>query len=352
MSLRIRAVAAIAAAAVALAACGSQGGGGQQGTAPARADTLARVKAQGYLRCGVSQGLAGFSNPDAQGNWTGIDVEFCRAIAAAIFDDPNAVRFVPLSSKERFTALQAGEFEVLSRNTTWTMGREGALGLQFLGVVYYDGQGFMVRKDSGITSAKMLDGAAICTQTGTTTELNLADFFRTNGLTYKVVAYEKDDEVVAAYDSGRCDAYTTDRSGLAADRLKMREPDAHLILPEVISKEPLGPLVRQDDAAWATMARWVLFALINAEELGITKANVQEKLASPNPEIRRLLGVEGDFGTQVGLTTDWAVRIVRHVGNYGEIFDRNLGPATSIGLERGQNALWTNGGLLYAPPVR
>lgn len=314
--------------------------------------TLAAVKEKGYLQCGVSQGLPGFSSPDAQGEWTGIDVDFCKAVAAAVFGDVSAVRYTPLSAKERFTALQSREIDLLSRNTTWTLDRDTSLGINFAGVNYYDGQGLMVRKEIGVTSALELDGAALCTNTGTTTELNVADYFRANGMEYTVVAFEKADEVVAAYDAGRCDVYTTDVSGLAAQRLKLNEPDAHVILPERISKEPLGPAVRQGDDQWLDIVRWTLNVMVAAEELGVTSTNVEEMAGSDNPEVRRLLGVEGAFGESLGLGNDWAANVIALVGNYGESFARNLGPDTPIGLERGQNALHTDGGLQYALPIR
>ncbi|GGB44526.1 amino acid ABC transporter substrate-binding protein [Roseibium aquae] len=318
----------------------------------ASATTLEDVKAKGFVQCGVSQGLPGFSNPDAQGNWTGIDVDYCRAVAAAIFDDPSAVNFTPLSAKERFTALQSGEVDILSRNTTWTMSRDSQLGLNFAGVNYYDGQGFMVRKDLGVTSALELSGASVCTNTGTTTELNVADYFRANNMPYEIVAFEKADEVVAAYDAGRCDVYTTDASGLYAQRLKLTNPGDHMVLPEIISKEPLGPVVRQGDDEWFNIAKWTLNAMINAEELGVTSENVDEMMSSDNPSVKRLLGVEGAFGEGIGLTNDFGARILKHVGNYGETFDANVGPDTPLGIARGINALWTKGGILYAPPVR
>jgi len=314
--------------------------------------TLERVKKNGYLRCGVGEGLIGFSAPDAKGHWTGLDADFCRAVAAAIFDDPTKVRFTPTSAKVRFTALQAGDFEILARNTTWSMSRDTQLGVDFIGVNYYDGQGFMVPKRLNVTSAKQLNGANICTGTGTTTELNLADYFRAANLKYKVVAYERAPEVLAAYDNGRCDAYTTDISGLYAQRLNLKAPNDHLILPEVISKEPLGPAVRQGDPQWADLVRWTLFALLNAEELGVTSKNADQMLKSANPEVRRLLGVEGAFGDALGLPKDWAYRLVKRVGNYGEIFERNIGQGSLLKIRRGQNALWKNGGLMYAPPVR
>lgn len=314
--------------------------------------TLKAVKQRGYLQCGVSQGLPGFSNPDDKGNWTGIDVDLCRAVAAAIFGDDSKVKYRPLSAKDRFTALQSGEIDILSRNTTWTMSRDTSLGFNFAGVIYYDGQGFMVPKASNITSAMQLDGATICTQTGTTTELNLADFFRSIGHAYKVLAFEKNDEVGAAYDEGRCDAYTTDASGLHAERLKLKVPGDHIILPEIISKEPLGPVVRQGDPQWEDIVRWTLNALINAEELGVTSANVEAMKSSDTPEIKRLLGTEGAYGEAMGLDKDWAAKAIAATGNYGEIFERNVGEKTPLAISRGLNALWKNGGLLYAPPVR
>ncbi len=317
------------------------------------AGTLDDVRAKGFVQCGVSQGLPGFSNPDEQGNWTGIDVDVCRAVAAAIFGDSEAVKYSPLSAKERFTALQSGEIDVLSRNTTWTLVRDTALGLNFAGVNYYDGQGFMVRKDLGVTNALELDGASVCTNIGTTTELNLSDYFRANNMSFEPVVFEKADEVVAAYDSGRCDVYTTDQSGLAAQRIKLSDPDAHVILPEIISKEPLGPVVSHGDDRWLDVVKWTLYAMIEAEELGVTSANVdQMRDTSSNPAVKRLLGTEGDTGKSLGLPGDWAYNIVKQVGNYGESYERYVGPNTSLMLERGLNALWTDGGLQYPMPVR
>ncbi len=318
----------------------------------ANAGTLEDVKAKGFVQCGVSQGLPGFSNPDDKGNWVGIDVDVCRAVAAAIFGDASKVKFTPLSAKERFTALQSGEIDMLSRNTTWTATRDTALGLNFAGVNYYDGQGFMVRKKLGVTSALQLNGAAVCTNTGTTTELNVADFFRSHKMQYEVVAFEKSDEVVKAYDEGRCDVYTTDRSGLAAQRLKLKNPDEHMVLPEIISKEPLGPVVRQGDDQWFNLVKWTLFAMLNAEELGVTSKNVDEMKGSSNPAIKRLLGVEGKYGENLGVSNAWAYNIVKQVGNYGESYDRNVGPKTPLGLACGLNALWNKGGIQYAPPIR
>jgi general L-amino acid transport system substrate-binding protein len=321
-------------------------------TAASAQATLNNVKQKGFLTCGANTGLAGFGVPDAQGNWTGLDVEFCRAIAAAIFNDPTKVRFIPLSAKDRFTALQSGEVDVLVRNTTWSMSRDTQLGLDFTGINYYDGQGFMVRKKLGVSSAKELDGASICTQQGTTTELNLADFFRSIGKKYEVVAFATSTETFKAYDSGRCDAFTTDASGLYSERLRASNPDEHIVLPEIISKEPLGPSVRHGDNQWADIVRWVHYAMLNAEELGVTKANVDQMKSNNNPEIRRLVGVEGNFGEMIGLTQDWAYRVIKHIGNYGESFERNVGEGSPLKIKRGQNALWTKGGLQYAPPIR
>ena len=314
--------------------------------------TLNNVKQKGFLTCGSNTGLAGFGVPDAQGNWTGLDVDLCRAIAAAIFNDPTKVRFIPLSAKDRFTALQSGEVDVLVRNTTWTMSRDTQLGLDFTGVNYYDGQGFLVRKKLGVASAKELNGASVCTQQGTTTELNLADFFRANNLKYEVVAFATAAETFDAYNSGRCDAFTTDASGLYSERLKAANPDEHIVLPEIISKEPLGPSVRHGDNQWGDIVRWTHYAMINAEELGVTKANVDQMTKNDNPEIKRMLGSEGKFGEAIGLTNDWAFRIIKHVGNYGEIFEKNVGQGSPLKIQRGQNALWTKGGLQYAPPIR
>jgi len=322
------------------------------GVAAQAQQTLEAVKARGNLLCGVSQGLPGFSNPDDKGEWSGIDVDVCRAVAAAVFGDATKVKFVPLSAKERFTALQSGEIDVLSRNTTWTLSRDASLGLEFIGVTYYDGQGFMVRKSLRVHTAKELSGAAVCTNTGTTTELNVADYFRANKMEYKVVAFEKADEVVAAYDAGRCDVYTTDRSGLAAQRTKLKNPDEHMVLPEIISKEPLGPAVRHGDSQWGDIVRWSLNTMIIGEEMGVTSLNVDEMKTSTNPEIMRMLGMEANFGEQLGLGQDFSYNILKQVGNYAQIYDRNVGPSTPLALDRGMNALWSNGGLLYAPPFR
>lgn len=320
--------------------------------AAASATTLEDVKKKGFVQCGVSQGLKGFSNPDDKGNWTGIDVDVCRGIAAAIFGDPEKVKYTPLSAKERFTALQSGEIDVLSRNTTWSISRDTALGFDFRAVTYYDGQGFMVRKSSGIKSALELDGATICVLMGTSTPLTLADYFRSHNMKYEPVQFEKDDEVVAAYESGRCDAYTTDKSGLYANRLTLKNPEEHIVLPEIISKEPLGPVVRHGDNQWGDIVTWTLYAMLNAEELGVDSRNAEGMRASENPEIRRLLGAEGKFGEGMGLSDDWAYNIITKVGNYAEIYDRNVGEKSPLGIPRGLNALWNKGGVQYAAPIR
>ena len=318
---------------------------------PATAGTLDQVKARGALICGVGTGLAGFGLPDSQGVWKGLDVDECRAVAAAIFNDPSKIKFIMVNAKDRPTILASGEIDMLSRNTTWTLSRELG-GMFFTGTNYYDGQGFMVRKSLGVDSALKLDGASVCVQQGTTTELNLADYFRANHMKLEPVVFATDEEATKAYDSGRCDAYTTDASGLYSERLKMAKPDDHVVLPEIISKEPLGPAVRKDDIQWFEIVQWAHYALVTAEELGVTQANVDEMLKSPNPNVRRLLGVEGDFGQNMGLTNDWAYRIIKAVGNYGESFERNVGMASPIKIKRGLNALWTKGGLQYAPPIR
>ena len=319
----------------------------------AGAATLDDVKGKGHVQCGVSTGLAGFSFTDDAGGWDGFDVDYCRALAAAVFGDREAVKFTPTTGKTRFTALASGEVDVLARNTTWTFSRDNDLKFTFIGVNYYDGQGFMVPAELGVGSATELDGATICIQTGTTTELNLADFFRANGMSYEPVPIETNAEAQQKYLSNACDAYTTDASGLAATRATFEDPSAHVILPEIISKEPLGPVVRHGDNQWGDIARWVLNALVVAEEKGITSENVEDMAASSeDPEIRRLLGVEGDLGSMIGLEAGWAKDAILAGGNYGEIFDRHLGPDTAIGLERGLNAQWTDGGILYAPPFR
>ncbi|EJZ21389.1 amino acid ABC transporter substrate-binding protein [Rhizobium sp. Pop5] len=324
------------------------------GASAASATTLGDVKAKGFIQCGVNTGLAGFAAPDASGNWAGFDVDFCKAVSAAVFGDPTKVKFTPLSAANRFPALQSGEIDVLARNTTWSINRDTALGLNFRFVNYYDGQGFMVRKSLNVKSALELSGASVCVQSGTTTELNLADYFKANNLQYNPVVFEKLDEVNAAYDAGRCDVYTTDQSGLYSLRLTLKNPDEHAILPEIISKEPLAPAVRQGDDQWFDIVSWVGYAMINAEEFGITQANVDEMKNSPNPDIKRFLGVEADtkIGTDLGLTNDWAYNIVKNVGNYGEVFERNIGQGSPLKIARGLNALWNKGGIQYAPPVR
>ena len=319
----------------------------------ASAGTLEDVKTRGYLNCGANTGLIGFSAPNDKGEWTGLDVDFCRAVAAAVFGDATKVKFIPLNAKERFTALQTGTIDVLSRNTTWTLSRDSQMGLMFTGVTYYDGQGFIVRKSLGISSVLELSGASICVQTGTTTELNLADYFRTHNMQFNPVVFESADEAVRAYDSGRCDAFTTDQSGLYAERLKFANPDEHIVLPEVISKEPLGPVVRQGDDKWFTLVKWTLFAMVNAEEAGVTSKNVDElKAKTDNPDVKRLLGADGAFGEGLGVSNDWAYNIIKTVGNYGEVFDRNVGAGSRLGIARGLNALWTEKGLQYGMPVR
>ena len=310
--------------------------------------TLGKVQKAGFVKCGVSQGLPGFSNTDAKNNWSGIDVDVCRGVAAAIFNDPSKVKFTPTSAKERFTALQSGEIDILSRNTTWTISRDTSLGFDFAGVTYYDGQGFLVNKKLGVKDAKGLAGATICVQTGTTTELNLADYFKFHNLKYKLVALETNDETVAAYDAGRCDAITSDRSGLYAMIQKLKKPTEHMVLADTISKEPLGPVVRHGDNQWGDIVRWTLYTLVEAEELGLTKANVdQMKKTSKNPVVRRVLGVDSDMGAALGLSAAWSYQIIKHMGNYGEIFAKNL-----AGQERGLNSLWNQGGLQYSMPLR
>ena len=319
---------------------------------PAGAQTLKAIKDRGQLSCGVSQGLPGFSAPDDKGNWTGLDVDICRALAAEIFDDPTKIKFVPLSAKDRFTALQSGEIDVLSRNTTWTLSRDTALGANFTGVTYYDGQGFMVKKSLKVNSALELSNASVCVQTGTTTEQNLADYFKSNNMKYEVIAFGNADETVKAYESGRCDVFTSDVSQLYAERLKLSNPADHVVLPEIISKEPLGPMVRQGDTQWFNIVKWVLFAMIDSEELGITQKNVDDMTKSDKPDVKRVVGTDGNFGEQLGLTNDWVVRIVKAVGNYGESFDRNVGAGSKLQIARGLNQLWNKGVIQYAPPIR
>jgi len=321
-------------------------------SAASAATTLESVMEKGHLQCGVTSGLPGFSQPDDKGNWTGIDVDTCRAVAAAIFGDAKAVQFTPLTAKERFTALQSGEIDMLSRNTTWTLTRDASLGLNFAGVNYYDGQGFLVNKDLGVNDATELDGATVCIQAGTTTELNLADYFRAKGMEFKPLVFDTSEQTVQGFAAGRCDVLTSDRSQLAALRSKLTNPDSAKILPNTISKEPLGPVVRQGDDQWFNIVKWVLSVQINAEELGITMANVDDMKKSDNPNVQRLLGTTGDMGAKLGLPADFGYAVVKQVGNYGEMYDRNVGPDTPLGLERGLNALWNEGGIMYAPPVR
>jgi general L-amino acid transport system substrate-binding protein len=318
------------------------------------AGTMDDVKARGKLNCGVTTGLVGFAAPDANGEWQGFDVGVCRAVAAAVLGDPKAVEFVPTTGKTRFTALASGEIDMLARNTTWTFSRDVDLKFEFTGINYYDGQGFMVPKDLGVGSAKDLDGATVCIQTGTTTELNLADFFRSNNISYEPVPIETNAEAQQQYLAGACDVYTTDASGLAATRATFEDPSAHVVLPEIVSKEPLGPLVRHGDNDWGDVVRWSLNALIAAEELGVTSANIAElsAAATNNPEVNRLLGTEGNLGEMLGLDAEWAKRAIMAGGNYGELFEKNIGENTPIGLARGLNAQWKNGGLIYTPPFR
>jgi general L-amino acid transport system substrate-binding protein len=319
----------------------------------ASAATLDDVKARGTLNCGVATGVPGFAAPDSSGEWAGFDVAVCRAVAAATLGDPSAVEFVPTTGKTRFTALASGEVDMLARNTTWTFSRDVDLKFEFVGVNYYDGQGFMVPKELGVSSAKELDGATVCIQTGTTTELNLADYFRVNGMSYEPVPIETNAEAQQQYLAGACDTYTTDASALAATRATFEVPTDHAILPEIISKEPLGPLVRHGDNEWGDIVRWTLNALIAAEEYGVTSANIDEMLGgTDNPEINRLLGTEGNLGEMFGLESDWAVHAIKVGGNYGEIFARHIGEDTPIGLARGLNAQYRDGGILYAPPFR
>ncbi len=325
---------------------------GLTGSASAGA-TLNAIKQKGFVQCGVNTALAGFSAPDSQGNWTGLDVDICRAIAVALFNDANAVKFTPLNAQQRFTALTSGEVDVLSRNTTWTLTRDASLGMMFTGVTYYDGQGFMVPKSLKIKSAKELKGATVCVQTGTTTELNLADFSRANKLNIKPVVFEQLEESKVAFFGGRCKAYTTDASGLASIRSKdAPKPDDYVILPELISKEPLGPSVRRGDEEWFTLVKWVVFGLLEAEDLGITSQNVDQMKSSTDPSVQRVLGVTGDMGQKLGVDNAWVYNMVKHVGNYAEIFERNVGQKTPLRLARGLNASWKNGGLMYGMPIR
>jgi general L-amino acid transport system substrate-binding protein len=343
MTVRSLITATVAAAALLAGAAGSAQAGA----------TLDAIKAKGFIQCGVNTGLAGFAIADSQGKWSGIDIDMCRAIAAAMFGDAEKVKYTPLNAQQRFTALQGGEVDILARNTTWTLSRDTTLGLAFTVVNYYDGQGFMVPKALGVTSAKELNGATVCVQPGTTTELNLTDYFRANGMEFQPVVIEKLEEVEAAFFSGRCDAYTTDVSGLAGTRAaRAQNPDDYIVLPEVISKEPLAIAVRQGDDQWADITRWVVYALIQAEESGITAANADSMLESTDPTVQRLLGKTPGMGEAIGLPEDWALNAIKAVGNYGEVFERNIGVDTPLKLERGLNGLWTKGGLMYAPPIR
>jgi len=315
--------------------------------------TLDSVKKKGFVQCGVNTGVPGFASADDKGNWTGIDVDVCRAVAAAVFSDAGKVKYTPLTAKERFTALQSGEIDILSRNTTWTLTRDSSLGLNFAGVNYYDGQGFLIKKSLGVKSATELDGASFCIQAGTTTELNLADYFRANNMSYTPITFDKSSETASAFDAGRCDALTSDQSQLYALRIQLKDPSSAVVLPEIISKEPLGPVVRQGDDEWFNIVRWSLYAMLNAEELGVSSKNV-DKLASSskNPGIRRLLGQQGIKGKGLGLSDTWAANIIKQVGNYGESFERNVGQGSPLKIARGINALWNKGGIQYAPPIR
>jgi general L-amino acid transport system substrate-binding protein len=319
---------------------------------PATAQTLDVIRDRGKLICGINPDLPGFAARDQDGAWRGFDVDFCRAVAAAIFNDAGKVEFKALSNAERLTALKNSDIDLLSRNTTWTMARETALGINFAAVTYYDGQGFLVRSSLKAESALELGGKSICVQTGTTTEANLADYFRGKKLTYQLNAFPSADEALAAYNDGRCDAFTTDTSALFAERLKLAKPDEHVILPDIISKEPLSPAVRQGDDRWFKIVQWTHFVMLNAEELGVTSKTIEQAMNSDNPEIRRLVGLDGSAGTDIGLSSDWAARIIRHVGNYDEVFERNVGTGSKLGIPRGINQLWTHGGIQYAPPIR
>ncbi len=318
----------------------------------ASAGVLDNVKQRGALVCGVHLGLPGFGYADDKGMWRGLDIDYCRAIAAAIFNDPSKITFKPTAPKDRFTVVQAGEVDLLSRNATYTISRDTTLGMNWPAINFYDGQGFMVRRSLNLKSAKDLNGASVCVAQGTTTELNLADFARANGIKIETIAYATNEEGVKAFEAGRCDSFTTDTSGLAAERLKFAKPDDFVVLADVISKEPLGPAVRHGDEQWTDIVRWTHYAMLNAEEYGVTQANVDEMLKSQNPEIRRLLGVEGKYGEGLGLTNDWAYRIIKHVGNYGESYERNVGMGSALKIPRGMNALYTRGGLQYPHPVR
>lgn len=319
---------------------------------PAGAGTLDSVKQRGTLQCGVSEGVIGFSEKDAQGNWRGFDVDFCRAVAAAVLGDAGKVTFTPLSASQRFDALKGGKVDLLARNSTWTLGREAELGLAFAGITYHDGQGFLAKRSLKVDTALSLDKAKICVEAGTTTQLNLADFFKANSMTYEEKVYPSAAEAFAAFEGGQCDALTRDQSALHGDRLRLAKPAEAIVLPDVVSKEPLGPVVRSDDFPWFTLVKWVNFALVNAEELGISSANLDEALKSQKPDARRFTGAEGGFGKALGLDADWAVRAVKAGGNYAEIYERNLGTGSKLGIPRGLNQLWSMGGVVYAPPLR
>jgi general L-amino acid transport system substrate-binding protein len=321
-------------------------------TTAASAQTLEKVKARGSVACGVNPDLLGFSTKDAQGQWSGFDVDLCRALAAAIFNDPSKVQFTPLSTTERLQALQADKIDVLSRNTTWTFSREAPLKLNFAAVTYYDGQGFLVRRNKNATSALELEGASVCVQQGTTSELNVADFFRTNNMKLQTVALGNLDELLKVYDQGKCTVLTSDTSQLFAARLRLGAPDDHIVLPDIISKEPLGPYVRGGDDQWLSIVKWVHYAMVNAEELGVSSKTIDEAIKSNKPDVKRFVGTDESYGTQLGLTNDWAVRIIKHVGNYGEVFERNVGTGSKLAIPRGINSLWNSGGILYAPPIR
>lgn len=325
---------------------------GLSASAFAAEGTLDKVKKRGALKCGVSTGIAGFSSPNDKGEWSGLDVDFCHAVAAAVLGDASKVKYVPLTAKERFTALQSGEIDILSRNTTWTITRDSSLGVNFAGTTYYDGQGFLVSKKLGVKSAKELDTAAVCIQAGTTHELNLSDYFKTNGMKYKSVVFDTPDQTAQGFGSGRCDVLTSDQSQLYALRLKLKDPSSAVVLPEVISKEPLGPVVRQGDDNWFNLVKWTHFAMLNAEELGVTSKNVDAKKSSKDPAIARLLGTRDNTGNAMGVNADWAYQVIKQVGNYGEIFEKNVGKPSPLKISRGLNALWSNGGLQYAPPIR
>ncbi len=316
------------------------------------ADTLDDTKKKGYLSCGLNTGLPGFAAPDTDGVWKGMDVDFCKAVAAAVLGDASKVKYAHLNAKERFTALQSGEIDVLSRNTTWTATRDTSLGLNFVAVNYYDGQGFMVKKDLGVKSAKELDGAAFCIQAGTTTELNLTDYFKANNMAYTPITYDTTAQTIEGFKAGRCDVITSDASQLYALRTKLKDPNSAIVLPEIISKEPLGPVVRQGDDKWFNIAKWTHIAMLNAEELGITSKNVDEMLKSNNPNVKRLLGTSSNIGEQMGLDAKWAYNIIKQVGNYGEVFDRNVGKGSPLKIDRGLNKLWKDGGLQYGAPIR